>query len=123
MKVFILSFLLAMLVACTNKEAPQPAGAGSSVNCGTANITSAYAFAVIQTNCSNRACHPGGNSPEVADFSTLAKLKAYVNSRKSIFELRVTSAQADMPQSQTYPPLSRGMRDSLACWIAKGMPD
>jgi hypothetical protein len=123
MKILILSMMLATLAACSNKEAAKPSGDGSSLDCDKATITAAYAFAAIQTKCSNRACHPGGNSPAVADFSTLVKLKAYINANQSTFALRVTSAQADMPQSQTYPPLTKGMRDSLACWISKGMPD
>ncbi|PSL49786.1 hypothetical protein CLV51_1011122 [Chitinophaga niastensis] len=110
-----------LITACKNDKAPAPTSGG--VNCDVAKISTAYVFAAIQANCTSRNCHPGGNSPTVADFSTPDKLKAYINTKRAIFELRVTSAQADMPQSQQLPPLSQGMKDSIACWIAHGLPD
>lgn len=116
-------FLLASLLfaACKNDQAPAPVSGG--VNCDVAKITTAYVFAAMQANCTSRNCHPGGNSPTVADFSTAEKIKAYINTHRSTYELRVTGPQADMPQSQVFPPLSQGMKDSIACWIAHGLPD
>ncbi|WP_143304539.1 hypothetical protein [Chitinophaga vietnamensis] len=121
MKKNLFLFLGCLLVACKNEEAPKPSS--GAVDCSTAKITTAYAYAVVQANCTNRGCHPGGNSPSVADFSTSDKLKAYINGKRAIFESMVTGPQADMPQSQGFPALSQGMKDSLACWIGHGMPD
>jgi hypothetical protein len=119
----ITPFLLASLLfaACKNDKAPAPVSGG--INCDVAKITTSYVLAAVQANCTSRNCHPGGNSPVVADFSTADKLKGYINTHRSLFELRVTGPQADMPQSQVYPPLSQGMKDSIACWIAHGLPD
>lgn len=111
-----------LLSACKNEEAPAPAKPGDKFDCSTAKITTAYAYAVIQANCTDRFCHPGGNSPANADFSTPEKLKSYISGRRAVFALRVTSAQADMPPGG-FPALSAGMRDSIACWIEHGMPD
>lgn len=107
-------------VACTSEQAPKP---GTSVSCESTVVTSARIYAIIQQNCTNRSCHPGGSSPLVADFSTLAKLKTYINANGSNWRLRVTGATADMPQALGYPPLSQATRDSIACWVDKGMPD
>lgn len=87
------------------------------------SITSARIYAIVQTNCTNRSCHPGGGSPVVADFSSLAKLKAYIGSNGSTFRTRVTGPNADMPQSMGFPALPGAVRDSIACWMDKGMPD
>jgi hypothetical protein len=118
-KRFLLACLL--LAACKNDQAPAPVSGG--VNCDAAVITTAYVLASIQANCTSRGCHPGGNSPAGADFSTAEKIKTYINTNRAMFELRVTGPQADMPQSQAFPAISQGMRDSIACWIAHGLPD
>lgn len=118
---FFLFVSLLFAAACKNEQAPSPVSGG--VNCDVAKITTSYALAAIQTNCTNRGCHPGGNSPVVADFSTATTLKAYINTHRSTFELRATGSLADMPQSQGFPALSQGMKDSIACWIAHGLPD
>jgi len=118
-KLFLLACLL--LAACKNDKAPAPVSGG--INCDVAKITTTYVFASIQANCTSRGCHPGGNSPAVADFSTADKLKTYINTHRAMFELRVTGPQADMPQTQAFPALSQGMKDSIACWIAHGLPD
>ena len=91
--------------------------------CDTVLVTSARIYAIIQANCTNQNCHPGGGAPVIADFSTLANFKSYISSNSTNFKLRVTSANADMPQSQGFPPLPRAVRDSIACWVDKGMPD
>ncbi|MEC5148268.1 hypothetical protein [Chitinophaga sp. 212800010-3] len=118
-KLFLLACIL--LGACKNEQAPAPVSGG--VNCGTGGIKTSYVSAAISANCTSRGCHPGGNSPAVADFSTPDRLKAYINAHRVVFELRVTGPQADMPQSQSFPPLTQGMKDSIACWLANGMPD
>lgn len=110
-----------LLAACKNEQAPAPVSGG--LDCDAAHITTATVFATIQANCTSRGCHPGGFSPAVADFSTEAKLKAYINTNRAVFEARVTGPQADMPQSMSFPALSQGLKDSIACWIAKGLPD
>ncbi|CAL1521581.1 hypothetical protein [Chitinophaga sp. MM2321] len=110
-----------LMTACKNEQAPAPAT--GAIDCSVAKITTAYVFGVVQANCTDRKCHPGGNSPVIADFSTTDKLKGYISTQRAIFLLRVTSPQADMPQSQLFPALSRGMRDSIACWVGHGMPD
>jgi hypothetical protein len=116
-------FLLATLlfVACKNEQAPAPVSGG--VNCDVAKITTPYVLAAMQANCTSRNCHPRGNSTTLANFTTAEKLKAYINTNRAVYELRVTSPQADMPQAMGYPPLSQGMKDSIACWIAHGLPD
>lgn len=118
-KLFFMACLL--LAACKNEQAPAPVSGG--VDCDAAHITTATVFAIIQANCTSRGCHPGGNSPALADFSTEAKLKTFINANRTVFEARVTGPQADMPQSMSFPALSQGMKDSIACWIAKGLPD
>ena len=120
----ITSFLLASMLfaACKNDKAVAPAPSGG-FNCDAAKITTPYVLAALQANCTSRNCHPGGNSPAVANFTTADNIKGYINTHRALFELRVTGPQADMPQSQVYPPLSQGMKDSIACWIAHGLPD
>ncbi|MGX5818523.1 hypothetical protein ACWKWU_10025 [Chitinophaga lutea] len=112
--------IFCLIAACTSEQAPAP---GPSVDCATTNITSTRVFTLVQQNCSSRGCHPGGSSPNGSDFSTLAKLKSYITANGDMWRLRVTGPQADMPQSQNYPELPRTVRDSIACWVQKGMPD
>ncbi|MFD2890081.1 hypothetical protein [Chitinophaga cymbidii] len=109
----------AYVCSCSSEKAPEP----SNSACDTMVINSARIYAVIQMNCTNHSCHPGGGAPVVADFSSLAKLKSYINANHSTFALRVTGPNADMPQSQSFPALPRAVRDSIACWVEKGMPD
>lgn len=115
MPVFVLTFCY----SCKSEKAPPREEIES---CDTAVITSARIYAIIQQNCTDRACHPGGSSPSYADFSTLDLLKTYIRANGTTFEARVTGAEADMPQYSGYPPLSGSVRDSIACWIKKGMP-
>lgn len=112
-------FCCAYAWSCSSEKAPEPSNAA----CDTMMVTSARIYAIIQASCTNFNCHPGGGSPVVADFSSLAGLKSYIGSHGADFRLRVTSTNADMPQSQGFPPLPRAVRDSIACWIEKGMPD
>lgn len=121
MKQLLTGLVFIFCIGCTSEKGPAPAS--TQVDCNTAVITSARMYAIIQENCTNRACHPGSGSPVLADFSTLAKLKTYVNGNEAMFRLRVTGPNADMPQVMGYPALSRATRDSIACWIGKGMPD
>ncbi|RPE14000.1 hypothetical protein EGT74_10955 [Chitinophaga lutea] len=107
-------------VACTSEQAPKP---GTSVNCATTVVTSARIYAIVQQNCTNRNCHPGSGAPLNADFSSLAKLKSYISNNGTSWRARVTDLTADMPQFMGYPALSRATRDSIACWVNKGMPD
>ncbi len=107
-------------VACTSEQAPKPA---TSVDCATTVVTGSRIYAIIQQNCTNRSCHPAGGAPLAADFSTPAKLKNYIANHGSSWNARVTGLSADMPQSVGYPALSRATRDSIACWVNKGMPE
>ncbi|WP_341841715.1 hypothetical protein [Chitinophaga caseinilytica] len=111
---------LCILAACTSEQAPEPT---TSADCSTVNVTTARMYEIVQQNCTNRNCHPGTGSPLNADFSTPAKLKSYISANGASWTFRVTGAGADMPQSQGYPPLPKAVRDSIACWVNKGMPD
>lgn len=106
--------------SCTSEQAPQPQTVSK---CDTLNVTSARVYAIVQQNCTNRSCHPGGGAPAVADFSTLAKLKTYISANGSAFRARVTGPMADMPEFMGFPALPRAVRDSIGCWVEKGMPD
>lgn len=108
------------LTACTSEQAPEPV---TPSNCASVDINSARVYTIVQENCTNRSCHPGTGSPLLADFSTLAKLKSYISANGASWALRVTSQNADMPQSQGFPALPRATRDSIACWVSNGMPD
>lgn len=109
-----------LLAACTSEQAPEPT---SNADCATVNVTTARIYEIVQQNCTNRSCHPGGSSPLISDFSTPAKLKNYISANGAAWAFRVTGTNADMPQSQGYPALPRAVRDSIACWVSKGMPD
>ncbi|WP_341834403.1 hypothetical protein WJU16_15530 [Chitinophaga pollutisoli] len=108
------------LSACTSEQAPEPS---ASADCASVNVTTTRIYEIVQQNCTNRNCHPGGSSPLISDFSTPAKLKNYISANGENWMFRVTHSNADMPQSQGYPALSRAVRDSIACWVNKGMPD
>ncbi|MGN6511490.1 MAG: hypothetical protein ACTHLD_18635 [Chitinophaga sp.] len=108
------------LAACTSEQAPEPV---TPSNCASVDVKSARIYTIVQENCTNRSCHPGSGSPLLADFSTLAKLKSYISANGASWTLRVTSQNADMPQSQSFPALPRAVRDSIACWVSNGMPD
>ena len=108
------------LAACTSEQAPEPETPSA---CASVDIKSARVYAIVQQNCTNRSCHPGAGSPLIADFSTLAKLKSYIATNGASWATRVTGPNADMPQSMSFPPLPRAVRDSIACWVSNGMPD
>ncbi|MGN7719223.1 hypothetical protein [Chitinophaga sp. 22620] len=108
------------LAACTSEQAPEPETPSA---CASVDIKSARVYTIIQQNCTNRSCHPGSGSPLLADFSTLAKLKSYITTNGASWTARVTGQNADMPQSMSFPPLPRAVRDSIACWVSNGMPD
>lgn len=109
-----------LLAACTSEQAPEPT---ANTDCATINVTTSRIYEIVQQNCTNRSCHPGTGSPLIADFSTAAKLKNYISANGASWNFRVTGSGADMPQSQGYPALSGAVRDSIACWVSKGMPD
>ncbi|MBC9911442.1 hypothetical protein [Chitinophaga varians] len=111
-----------LLAACKNEQAPAPVIPNEGLDCQKARIVTTYAYQAIQVNCTSRGCHTGAIPRGRADFSTPDNLKAYITASRAVFTQRVTSAQADMPPSR-FPALSKGMKDSLACWIEKGMPD
>lgn len=106
-------------MACKNEQAPAPQ---VKTACDTAKIFTSYAVAVIQSNCTSKGCHPGGNSPAAANFSSADRIKAYIAAKPGIFAQRVTGPQADMPPA-AFTALSQGAKDSLACWVNHGMPD
>ncbi len=109
-----------LLTACTSEQAPEPT---SNTDCATVDVKTARIYELVQQHCTNRSCHPGTGSPLLADFSTPVKLKSYITANGASWAFRVTASNADMPQSQGYPALSRAVRDSIACWVSKGMPD
>lgn len=121
MKQLLTGLVFIFCISCTSEKGPAPKD--NPTSCDTVLVTSARMYAIIQENCANRACHPGGGSPVAADFSTLNKLKTYISNNGAEFRLRATGPNADMPQSYGYPQLSRATRDSIACWVGKGMPD
>lgn len=121
MKQLLTGLVFILCYGCTSEKGPAPSDI--QANCDTVLVTSTRMYAIIQENCTNRNCHPGSGTPAVADFSTLAKLKTYINANGAMFRLRVTGLNADMPQVMGFPQLSRSTRDSIACWVGKGMPD
>jgi hypothetical protein len=123
MKTNLLAALLlfALVYGCTAEHAPAPDPGIPVSACDTAIITSAYVLTAIEGNCTSRGCHKGTGSTASSDFTTYEKLKAYITANGATFTDRVTSADADMPPSR-YPATTRGMRDSIACWISHGMP-
>lgn len=123
MKTNLLAVLLFIVAyGCTAEQAPAPDPGITLTACDTAVITSSYVLTAIAGNCTSRGCHKGTGSTAATDFTTYAKLKAYLDVNKAIFQERVTSAGADMPPSR-FAPLTQGMRDSLECWISHGMPE
>ncbi|WP_113615613.1 hypothetical protein [Chitinophaga flava] len=113
---FLSGFVLA--AACKNEQAVAPASVDGKFDCNVALVTTSYVYNVVTANCTSRGCHRAGGS----DFSTADKLKSYISASRAVFTQRVTSAQATMPPSR-FPALSQGTKDSIACWIEKGMPD
>lgn len=111
-----------LFAACKNEQAPAPVIPNAGLDCKTARILTGYAYQAIQVNCTSRGCHTGAIPRGRADFSSPDNLKAYITASKAAFAQRVTSAQADMPPTR-FPALTKGMKDSLACWIEHGMPD
>ncbi|NML36664.1 hypothetical protein HHL17_05585 [Chitinophaga sp. G-6-1-13] len=111
-----------LLAACKNEQAPAPVIPNEGLDCKVARIVTTYVYQAMQVNCTSRGCHTGNIPRGRADFSTPDNLKAYITASRAVFIQRVTSAQADMPPSR-FPALSKGMKDSIACWIERGMPD
>ena len=122
MRSYILSALLLGIVAysCKSEEAPAPDTGPRPTGCDTVQVNAAYVMTVIQTNCTSKGCHPGGNSPAEANFSSLNGVRSFISDNEDIFRLRALSDNADMPPMGR---LRKGMRDSIGCWISKGMPD
>ncbi len=121
MRTYLLLFsLLAVAVfGCTNKEAAAPDTGPVSGDCSTKQITSAYVYGLVSRTC--LGCHSGATAPLGADFNTLAKFKSFISNNETVFRLRVTGPQADMPQGSG--PLPQAVRDSISCWISNGMPE
>lgn len=111
--------LLAMTIySCTNKEAAAPDTGPEPSGCDLVTITAADVYATISARCAG--CHRGATAPNGADFSTQTKFLSFVSANTTTFRLRVLSAQADMPPSGA---LRQSLRDSISCWIEKGMPE
>ena len=111
--------LLAMTIySCTNKEAAAPDTGPEPSGCDAEVITSSDVYATITSRCTG--CHSGSTAPLGADFSTKNKFVSFVSANTTTFRLRVLSAQADMPPSGA---LRQSLRDSISCWIEKGMPE
>lgn len=123
MKTNLLAVLLFVLAyGCTAEQAPAPGPGITLTACDTAVITSSYVLTAIAGNCTSRGCHKGTGSTASSDFTTYAKLKAYLTINEALFRQRVTSETADMPPRR-FPALSKGMRDSIDCWISHKMPE
>ncbi|MVT06687.1 hypothetical protein [Chitinophaga tropicalis] len=121
MRTSLLPVLLMLLVyGCTAEQAPAPDPGVQPTACDTSKITSAYIMTTVGANCTNGRCHKGTGNFVVSDFSTLEKLKTYLSANTALFRERVTGPNADMPPRGK---LSQGMRDSIDCWISKGMPE
>lgn len=121
MRTALLPVLVLLFVySCTAEQAPAPEPGITPTACDTAVITSAYIMTTISTSCTNGACHKGTGNFVVSDFSTLEKLKTYLNGNEALFRERVTGPNADMPPRGK---LSEGKRDSINCWLNHGMPD
>jgi hypothetical protein len=112
--------LMLFVYSCTAEQAPAPDPGIPPTACDTAVITSAYIMTTISSKCTNGSCHKGTGNFVVSDFSTLEKLKTYLNANEALFRERVTSANADMPPRGK---LSEGTRDSINCWLSHGMPE
>jgi cytochrome c5 len=115
----LLGLLAVTVYSCTNKEAAAPDTGPVPSGCDAVEITAADVYAVITSRCTG--CHSGSTAPKGADFSTLNKFKSFVSSNEATFRLRALSAQADMPPNGG--PLRQSLRDSISCWIEKGMPE
>lgn len=113
--------LMAFVYSCTAEQAPAPDPGIEPNACDTAVIRSDYVMATISSRCTNGACHKGTGNFVVSDFSTLEKLKTYLNANEALFRERVTGPNADMPPRGTR--LSQGTRDSINCWLSHGMPE
>lgn len=123
MKTNLLAILLFVVAyGCTAEQAPAPDPGITVTACDTAVITSSYILTAIEGNCTSRGCHKGTGSTASTNFTTYAGLKAYLTSNEALFKERVTSANADMPPSR-FAPLTKGMRDSIDCWLSHGMPE
>ena len=114
----LLGLLALTIYSCTNKEAVKPSTGPEPTACDSMTVTSTDVYAVITSRCAG--CHKGSTAPAGADFSTLAKFTSFVSSNNAVFRQRVLSSQADMPPSG---PLRQTLRDSISCWIDKGMPE
>lgn len=114
----LLGLLALIIYSCTNKEAVEPNTGPEPTACDSMTITSADVYGVITTRCTG--CHSGSTAPAGADFSTLTKFRSFVSANNATFRQRVLSAQADMPPRG---PLRQTLRDSISCWIDKGMPE
>jgi hypothetical protein len=122
MKRALLPVLCVLFVySCTAEQAPAPEPGIQPTACDTAVITSAYVMTVMSTSCTNGACHKGTGNFVVSDFTTSAKLKAYISANEALFKERVTGPNADMPPRGS--KLSQGTRDSIDCWISHKMPE
>lgn len=113
--------LMLFVYSCTAEQAPKPDPGIAPNACDTAVITSAYIMTTISSKCTNGACHKGTGNFVVSDFSTLAKLKTYLNANEALFRERVTGPNADMPPRGE--KFSQGTRDSINCWLSHGMPE
>jgi hypothetical protein len=116
------TLLFMLLYGCTAEQAPAPDPGITVTACDTAVIKSDYVLTVIAGSCTSRGCHKGTGSTASTDFTTYAKLKAYLVTNEALFKQRVTSAEADMPPGSS-PKLAQGVRDSINCWLSHGMPE
>ncbi|WP_298736327.1 hypothetical protein [uncultured Chitinophaga sp.] len=114
----LLGLLAVTMYSCTNKEAAAPDTGPEPSGCDAVVINSSDVYATISSRCTS--CHSGPTAPLGADFSTKAKFVSFVSANTTIFRLRVLSAQADMPPGGQ---LRQSLRDSISCWIDKGLPE
>jgi hypothetical protein len=114
----LLGLLAVTIYSCTNKEAAAPDTGPEPSGCAAVVINSTDVYATISARCTG--CHRGATPAGGADFSTQTKFMSFVAANTTTFRLRVLSAQADMPPSGA---LRQSLRDSISCWIDKGMPE
>ncbi|HVI46920.1 MAG TPA: hypothetical protein VM802_18720 [Chitinophaga sp.] len=116
-KILLLFSGCLLVLSCKNEQAPAPVKPvdPNKVDCSKAKINTSYVLGAIKTNCTDRGCHR-------SMFSTPEGLKGYIGTKRETFEQRALSEQATMPPAR-FPRLSQGMKDSIACWIGRGMPD
>lgn len=114
---------LVVFVACTSEKAPRPAvDLPGGDRCDNITVSATYVEATVRQYCTNPGCHRPGGPASAFDFTTMGGLRGYINGNRDAFRQRVTSQNPTMPPAgSNLPP--RAFRDSIECWISKGLPE